>query len=334
MRVMWCGRRVFIFETPKQYNLTFSRAHSETKIMDKLIHGTAADGTIRVIAAITTGIVNEAVRRHQTSPTVTAALGRVLTGALLLGATLKDFDRLTVKVEGDGPVGGITAEATKNGKVRGYVKNPEAELLIRSDGKFDVKKIVGRGMFYVIRESGFDIGLHREPYVGSVPIISGELGEDFAYYLAKSEQIPSAVLLGVLLGNREPFVMASGGVMVQMMPGANEHVVTMIEDTIAHAPQVTTLVNEGATPFDLVKMAIGDVDFQVLEERDVEFQCSCSMERAIGMVAALGKAEVASMLNEDKGAVMSCGFCSEIYQLDEDDLRQILNSEPPETQDV
>lgn len=294
--------------------------------MDKLIHGTAAGGTIRVLAAITTDIVAEAIRRHQTSPTVSAALGRVLTGALLLGATLKDFDRLTVKVEGDGPVGGITAEATQDGKVRGYVKNPDAELLIRDDGKFDVSGIVGNGMFYVIRESGFDIGLHRDPYVGSVPIVSGELAEDFAYYLAKSEQIPSAVLLGVLLSSAEPFVMASGGVMVQMMPGANEHIVTMIEDTIAHAPHVTTLVNEGASPVDLIKMALGDIDFQIMEERDIEFQCSCSMERAIGMIAALGPAEVTSMLTEDKGAVMSCGFCNEIYQLDEDHLRGILNA--------
>ena len=293
--------------------------------MDKLIHGTAAGGTIRVLAAVTTDIVEEAIRRHQTSPTVSAALGRVLTGALLLGATLKDFDRLTVKVEGDGPVGGITAEATQDGKVRGYVKNPDAELLIRDDGKFDVSGVVGKGMFYVIRESGFDIGLHREPYVGSVPIVSGELAEDFAYYLAKSEQIPSAVLLGVLLSSNEPFVMASGGVMVQMMPGANEHIVTMIEDTIAHAPHVTTLVNEGATPVDLIKMALGDIDFEIMEERDIEFRCSCSMERAIGMIAALGPNEVTSMLAEDKGAVMSCGFCNEVYQLDEEHLRGILN---------
>ncbi|MEP7212938.1 MAG: Hsp33 family molecular chaperone HslO [Acidobacteriota bacterium] len=295
--------------------------------MDKLIHGTAAGGTIRVLAAVTTDIVEEAIRRHQTSPTVSAALGRVLTGALLLGATLKDFDRLTVKVEGDGPVGGITAEATQDGKVRGYVKNPDAELLIRDEGKFDVSGIVGKGMFYVIRESGFDIGLHREPYVGSVPIVSGELAEDFAYYLAKSEQIPSAVLLGVLLSSNAPFVMASGGVMVQMMPGANEHIVTMIEDTIAHAPHVTTLVNEGATPVDLIKMALGDIDFEIMEERDIEFQCSCSMERAIGMIAALGPNEVASMLTEDKGAVMSCGFCNEVYQLDEEHLQAILNGE-------
>ena len=182
--------------------------------MDKLVNGLAADGTIRIVAAVTTDILAEAVRRHQTSPTVSAALGRVLTGTLLLGATLKDFDRLTVKIESDGPVGGIVAETTGNGTVRGYVRNPDAEIPPREDGKFDVKGIIGSGTFYVNRESGFEIGLHREPYIGSVPIISGEVAEDFAYYLAKSEQIPSAVLLGVLRQNSEPLVAASGGVLV------------------------------------------------------------------------------------------------------------------------
>lgn len=279
---------------------------------------------MRVLAAVTTETLIEAVRRHQTSPTVSAALGRVLTGAVLLGATLKDYDRLTVKVDGDGPVGGITAEATPDGKVRGYVKNPDAELLIRHDGKFDVAGIVGSGMFYVIRESGFELGLHREPYVGSVPIVSGEIAEDLAYYLAKSEQIPSAVLLGVLLGKSEPFVMASGGFFVQMMPGANEHLITMVEDTISQAPHVTSLINDGATPEDLISIALGEIDYEIMEERPVAFECNCSMEKAVSMVAALGKPEVESMLSEDKGAVMSCGFCSEIYQLDEEQLRNII----------
>ncbi|MBA3351306.1 MAG: Hsp33 family molecular chaperone HslO, partial [Blastocatellia bacterium] len=194
--------------------------------MDKLIHATAQDGTVRVLAAITTDLVAEAIRRHQTAPTASAALGRTMTGTLLMAATLKDFDRLSVKIDSRGSIGGIIAEATKEGTVRGYVKNPDAELPPRPDGKFDVSGIVGEGTFYVIRESGFDIGLHRDPYVGSVPIVSGEIGEDFAYYLAKSEQIPSAVLLGVLLQNSDPFVRASGGVLVQMMPGANEHIIT------------------------------------------------------------------------------------------------------------
>ena len=295
--------------------------------MDNLIHATAADGTIRVLSAITNDVVAEAIRRHQTSPTASAALGRVLTGTLLMAAMLKDFDRLSVKIECDGPIGGIVAEATIDGFVRGYVKNPDAELPSRVDGKFDVGGIIGKGMFYVIRESGFDIGLHRDPYVGSVPLVSGEIAEDFAYYFAKSEQLPSAVMLGVLLHNSEPFVKASGGVFVQMMPGANEHLITMIEDTIAHAPHLTSIINEGATAEDLARLALGEIGFEVLERRSVEFKCNCSMERARTLIASLGSNEVRSMLNEDKGAVMSCGFCSEVYQLDEGDLEQILASE-------
>ncbi|MBA3631921.1 MAG: Hsp33 family molecular chaperone HslO [Acidobacteria bacterium] len=294
--------------------------------MDKLINGTAADGTIRFMAAITTEITTEAMRRHQTSPTVSAALGRVMTGTLMLGASLKEFDRLTVKIECEGAVKGITAEATTDSKVRGYVKNPHIELPPKDNGKFDVSGIIGKGMFYVIRESGFDIGLHREPYVGSVPIVSGEIAEDFAYYLAKSEQIPSAVLLGVLLQNAEPFVKASGGVMIQIMPGANQHIITMIEDAIAHAPHITSVISEGANAEDLVKLALGEIDFSILEERQIKFECNCSFERAVLLISSLGREEVASMLKEDKGAQMTCGFCSEIYTLDEADLQKMLET--------
>jgi|SRR5688572_9983288 len=297
------------------------------RVMDKLIHATAAGGSIRVLSAITTGVVAEAVRRHQPAPTATAALGRVLTGTLLMAGTLKDFDRLTVKMECSGAIGGIVAEATTEGGVRGYVKNPDADVPWRHDGKFNVRGVIGTGMFYVIRESGFDIGLHREPYTGSVPLVSGEIAEDFAFYLAKSEQIPSAVLLGVLLQNSEPYVAASGGVFVQMMPGANPHLITMIEDTIGRAPHLTSVIGADATPHDLARLALGEIDFEVLEERDVEFRCNCSMERARTLIGSLGRDEVESMLAEDRGAVMSCGFCSEVYQLDEDDLRSILAAE-------
>jgi len=293
--------------------------------MDRLIYGTAADATVRLIAAVTTDTVEEAVRRHETSPTASATLGRMLTGAALLGASLKEFDRLTVRIESDGPVGGITVEANNTGDVRGYVRNPTAELPPTADGKFDVRGLVGQGMFYVMRESGFDIGLHREPYIGSVPITSGEIAEDFAYYLAKSEQIPAAVMLGVLLKKTEPFVVASGGVMIQMMPGVNDHIVTMIEDTVSRAPHLTDVIKEGATPEDLLKLVLGVIDFEVLDERPVAFRCTCSYERAFSMISALGSDEVKSMMAEDKGAVMTCGFCNETYRLDNDALELMLS---------
>jgi molecular chaperone Hsp33 len=294
--------------------------------MDKLIHGLAADATVRVMAAITTETVREAVRRHQTSPTVSVALGRTLTGTLLLGSSLKGFDRLTTKIDCQGEVEGIVAETIADGKVRGYVKNPFADLPQKADGTFDVAGIIGDGMFYVIRESGFDVGSHREPYIGSVPITSGEIAEDFANYLVKSEQIPSAVMLGVLLQTEEPFITCAGGVMIQMLPSANPNIAVMIEDTILHAPQITTAIKEGATPEDLLKMTLGIIDYEILGEKDVKFECNCSFERAVQLISSLGKKEVTSMLEEDKGAKMTCGFCNEVYSLDENDLRKMLET--------
>jgi len=294
--------------------------------MDKLIHGLAADATVRVMAAITTDTVREAVRRHQTSPTVSAALGRVLTGTLLLGSSLKEFDRLTVKIESDGSVEGFVAETVADGKVRGYVKNPLADLPQKADGNFDVAGIVGKGMFYVIRESGFELGLHRDPYIGSVPIETGEIGEDFAHYLLKSEQIPSAVMLSTRLQSEAPFVHCAGGVMIQMLPTANPNIAVMIEDTILHAPTVTDAIKDGATPEDLLKMMLGIIDYEILGEKEVRFECNCSFERAVQLIASLGKAEVRSMLEEDKGATMTCGFCNEVYRLNEDDLIKILEN--------
>jgi molecular chaperone Hsp33 len=295
--------------------------------MDKLVHGIAADGAIRVIAAVTTDTVAEGIRRHQTSPTAGAALGRMLTGAALMAATLKDFDRLTAKIECTGPIGGITAEATPDGAVRGYLKNPAAEAPSKDNGKFDVSGIIGEGTFYIIREAGFEIGLYQKPYIGSVPIVSGEIAEDFAYYLAKSEQIPSAVLLGVLLQNTDPFVTAAGGVMIQVLPGANDLIVTMIEDTVRRVPHVTSLIKEGATPSDMLRIALGEVDFKILGEQRVEFRCNCSFERARTMIASLGPDEVRSLLEEGNGAVMNCGFCNETYRLENADLEAILATE-------
>lgn len=295
--------------------------------MDRLIHGLAADATVRVMAAITTETVREAVRRHQTSPTASVALGRVLTGTLLLGSSLKDFDRLTVKIESEGLVEGIVAEAVADGKVRGYIKNPLADLPQKADGSFDVAGIVGNGMFFVIRESGFEIGLHREPYVGSVPIETGEIAEDFAHYLMKSEQIPSAVMLSVLLQAEEPYVHCAGGVMIQMLPTANPNIAVMIEDTILHAPSLTDAIKDGATPEDLLKMTLGIIDYEILGEKEVKFECNCSFERAVSLISSLGKAEVRAMLKEDKGATMTCGFCNEVYTLDDNDLQKILDTE-------
>lgn len=296
---------------------------------DRLVHGTAADGTVRCMAAVTTVLVAEAARRHQTSPTATAALGRTLTGTLLLGSSLKELDRLTVQITGDGPIGGITAEANAGGRVRGYVRNPEAHVALNETGKLDVKGVVGSGMFYVTRESGYDVGLYRDPYRGSVPIVSGEIAEDFAFYLMKSEQIPSAVMLGVLLKAKETgdaFVAAAGGLMIQIMPGADEKTVASIESSVSRTPQTTTMIREGAHPTDLLRAALGPIDFEILDERPVSFACSCSYERAVSLISSIDRRELEAMLREDRGAVMTCHFCNESYRMDEAKLESILKS--------
>lgn len=304
--------------------------NSERSKGDTLVHGTAAEGTVRCMAAVTTELVAEAAHRHQTSPTATAALGRTLTGALLLGSSLKELDRLTVQITGDGPIGGITAEANARGQVRGYVRNPLAHAALNETGKFDVRTVVGNGMFYVTRESGYDVGLYREPYRGSVPIVSGEIAEDFAYYLTKSEQIPSAVMLGVLLRANEEtgdaFVAASGGLMIQIMPGADEKTIASIESSVSRTPQTTTMIREGARPIDLLRTALGPLDFEILDERPVSFTCSCSYERAVSLISSIDPRELEAMLREDHGAVMTCHFCNESYSMDEAKLEDILKT--------
>lgn len=295
---------------------------------DFLLHGTAADNTVRCMAVVTTNLVAEAMRRHQTAPTATAALGRALTGAILLGASVKELDRLTVQIRGDGPVGGITAEVNAAGNVRGYVNNPDADLPLNERGKLDVSGIVGAGMFYVMRESGFDLGLHREPYTGSVPLVSGEIAEDVAYYLAHSEQIPSAVLLGVKVRQESASaankVIAAGGVMLQMMPGVEDTVISEIENAVSKLPHTTDLILNGASPHDLIKAALGSLPFEAQGEKTVRFACACSRERAESIMSSIHPDEVESMLREDGEARFICHFCNEHYLLGRETLERLL----------
>lgn len=300
----------------------------EDLLADSLVHAIAADGAVRCMAAVTTNLVAEAAARHAASHTVAAALGRTLTGALLLAAGVKELDRLTVQIDCTGPVGRITAEANGRGQARGYVRNPQADAPLNAQGKFDVRAIVGEGTFYVTYESGFDIGLYREPYRGSVPLVSGEIAEDFAYYLARSEQIPSAVMLGVLVrarGNGDHFIEAAGGIMIQIMPGADEHTVRAIESSVGQTPHTTTMIRHGARPIDLLQTALGEIPFEVLEEKTVEFACTCSHARALALISAMSAEEVRAMLEEDRGAVMTCHFCNATYHVKESELEQILH---------
>jgi molecular chaperone Hsp33 len=316
---------------------------------DKLIHATAADNQIRCMAAVTTNLVGEACRRHGTFPTASAALGRVLTGGLLLGSGVKGLEKLTVHFDCEGPIGDIIAQADPYGNVRGYVSNPEADAIeISERGKFDVRAVVGGGKLYVTRDAGFEIGLMKEPYRGMVPIVSGEIGEDIAYYLAKSEQINSAVSLGVLMtiaaveaippgnGRGSPEsstaefsldslrVSAAGGYIVQMMPSADDGLAAHLERNISRAQYATDMVREGLSPIEMLKAVLGDLDLLVLEEKEPRFHCQCSRERALLIISALGREEVEDMIAKDNGAELICHFCNEAYQLSAEELGELL----------
>jgi molecular chaperone Hsp33 len=308
-----------------------------------LVHATAADNQIRCMAAVTTRLVSEACRRHRTFPTASVALGRTLTGGLLLGRGVKDLEKITVHFDCDGPIGQIIAQADARGNVRGYVSNPEADTTEENSfGKFDVKKVVGSGTMYVIRDAGFEIGLMKEPYRGSVPIVSGEISQDFAYYLAKSEQINSAVSIGVHLtvdrngadpedDARPEFslerlrVAAAGGYMVQIMPNSSDEIVSHLERTIPTAPTSTEMVREGMEPFEMLQRAVGDLGLTLLEEVEPRFHCQCSKERALLIISALGRKEIEDMLKKDNGAELICHFCSEKYLVTEDELAGLLS---------
>ena len=294
---------------------------------DLLIRAIAANATIRCMAAVTTSLVDQACQRHNTLPTASAALGRALTGTLMMGSLLKDLEKITVKFDCQGPIGNITSEADAHGNVRGYVRNPQVDLPVNEKGKLDVGGAVGAGTLYVIRDIGFEIGLSRDPYYGSVPIISGEIAMDLAYYFTKSEQIPSDVSLGVFVSS-EGQITASGGFIIQVMPGADEKLIEEISNTIVNTPPSTTMIREGFSPEDMLCKALGSIDFEVLETKPIQFRCTCSHKPALSLITALGKAEVADMLEKDAGAKLTCHFCSETYLVTAGELEKILDDFP------
>ncbi|MDQ3011709.1 MAG: Hsp33 family molecular chaperone HslO [Acidobacteriota bacterium] len=303
---------------------------------DHLIQGLTADATVRVIAAVTTDLVNEACGRHSTSPTASAALGRAMTGALLLGRSYKDLEYITLRFDCKGEIGGITAEASAHGTVRGYVKNPLADAPPNAQGKLNVRGIVvgeggkgGKGMLHVIREAGAEIGLMKDQYIGSVPIVSGEIAEDIAHYLAASEQINSAISLGVFVESEQGIVTAAGGYLIQLMPGAESGTIAAIEKAIASAPRVTDLIRGGADAEQMMRRVLGDLSLEVLNTHPASFRCTCSYERAVNIVTMLGETEVRDMLEKDNGAELICHFCSAVYYLDDSTLQNILNPPPP-----
>ncbi|KAA8787382.1 Hsp33 family molecular chaperone HslO [Paenibacillus amylolyticus] len=284
---------------------------------DRLIRGTAMNGKVRAFAVQTTDLVEELRRRHDTFPTATAAMGRTVTTAAIMGAMLKGDEKLTIQVNGDGPIGQIVADANAKGEVRGYVSNPHVHLPSNRFGKLDVAGAVGTEGFINITK---DLGM-KDPYRGSIPIISGELGEDFTYYFAQSEQTPSAVGVGVLV-DTDNSVIVSGGFIIQLLPGLTDPEITEIENAIGALPPVTTLLNEGLELEELLRRLLPDV--QVMGELDIRFSCSCSRERLEQTLISLGQSELEQLIEEEGQAEVVCQFCNEAYDFNKEQLEAIL----------
>ncbi|MFZ5649513.1 MAG: Hsp33 family molecular chaperone HslO [Bacillota bacterium] len=286
--------------------------------MDYLVRSIDKGQNFRVFAAVTTGVVETACRRHDTWPIATAALGRVMTGALLLGANLKGSDMITIKVAGDGPLGAIVVSANAGGEVRGYVLEPHVDLPRETEGKLPVGAAVGRGTLSVIR----DLGL-KEPFTGSVELVSGEIAEDLAHYLATSEQVPSAVSLGVLV-DREGRVKASGGFWLELLPGAGDDVLEILEKNLAALPSVSAMVDSGASPEDIAGAVAGEFEISVLDKLPVCFRCSCGKKKVEGLLVSLGREELADMARERGGAEVRCHFCGEKYNFTGEELGLLI----------
>lgn len=285
---------------------------------DYLVKALAYDGNIRAYAVRTTETVREAQRRHQTWRTASAALGRTMTAGVMMGAMLKGDEKLTIKIDGGGPLGPILVDSNAKGEVRGYVSNPEVDFESNEHGKLDVRRAVGTdGLLSIVK----DIGL-RDFFSGQVPIVSGELGEDFTYYFATSEQVPSSVGVGVLV-NPDDSILAAGGFIFQLMPGIKEEIVLKMEERLKTIEPISKLIERGLTPEDLLDELFGEENVKVLETMPVGFQCQCSKERFAGAIVGLGSKEIRDMIEEDGQAEAHCHFCNEKYLFTKEELEEL-----------
>ncbi|KMP35988.1 MULTISPECIES: redox-regulated molecular chaperone HslO [Bacillus] len=288
---------------------------------DYLVKALAFDGEVRAYSVRTTNTVSEAQRRHDTWRTASAALGRSLTAGTMMGAMLKGDQKLTIKVEGNGPIGPILVDAHANGDVRGYVTNPHVDFEGTEQGKLRVYQAVGNEGFVTVIK---DIGM-REPFIGQSPIVSGELGEDFTYYFAVSEQTPSSVGVGVLV-NGDDSILAAGGFILQIMPGAQEETISFIEDRLQKIPPVSTLIEQGLSPEELLHAVLGEDKVKVLETMDVQFNCTCSRERIESVLISLGKTELEQVREEEEETEVHCHFCNERYKFSKEDITNLIEN--------
>ena len=286
---------------------------------DHIVRGTAADGMIRAFAATTRHTVQEARDRHQTSPVVTAALGRLLTAGGMMGSMLKDEGELmTLAIRGDGPIGGLTVTADACGHVKGYAGNPDVWLPLKENGKLDVGSAVGRGTLTVIQDQPWG-----EPYSSQLDLVSGEIGDDVASYFVVSEQIPTSVGVGVLV-DIDLSVKQAGGFIVQLMPGYEEETLSALEENLAKMHSVTDMLQEGMLPVDILQVALDGLGFKSMGTSPVSFACNCSRERTSKVLISLGIEELQSLVDEGKPVELVCNFCNEKYEFELDEVRALL----------
>ena len=289
-------------------------------MQDYLVRALGFEGKVRAFAVKTTETVSEVQRRHNTWPVVSAALGRSITATVMMGAMLKGEDKLTVKIEGNGPIGPMIIDANAKGEVRGYASNPHVHFELNEQGKLDVRAGVGtEGSITIVKDLGM-----RDMFSGQTPIVSGEIAEDFTYYFAISEQVPSSVGLGVLV-NPDNSIKAAGGFIIQLMPDCDEDTITAIEKQLSTIEPVSKMIEKGYTPEQILEAVLGEGNVQVLSTLPVKFQCQCSKERFGAAIIGLGIAEIEAMIKEDGKAEAQCHFCLEKYEFNQAELEGLID---------
>lgn len=286
---------------------------------DYIIRATAANHQVRLFAATTKELVEEARSRHNTSPVATAALGRLLTAGAMMGAMQKgENDRLTLQIKCSGPIKGLTVTADAKANVKGYVENPDVMLPPSKAGKLDVGGALDMGVLTVIKDMGM-----KEPYSGQTHLISGEIAEDLTYYFATSEQVNSSVALGVLMA-KDNTVRQAGGFILQLMPFAEEEVIAKLEENLNKLPSVTEMLDEGLTPEMIADKVLDGLSHEVLDKSDTKFYCDCSREKVEKVVISIGKKEIQSLIDDDKPAEVHCHFCNTDYTFTKEELEALL----------
>ena len=286
---------------------------------DYLVRGMTMDGFVKVVAIRSTEIVRRGAQIHNTTANATAAFGRVLTAASMMGNMQKvDNGSMTLQIRGDGPIGTIVCVSDPTGNVRGYVYNPDVPLIEKHPGKLDVGATVGNGTLTVIRDLQM-----KEPYVGSIELISGEIGDDVTAYFVQSEQIPTACALGVLV-DRDQSVKVAGGYLLQLLPGAPDEVIDKLEEGIRRAGAVTPMLEQGMTPEDILGAVCGDLGLVFMETTEVDYKCYCSRERVTSALISLGKKELAEIAADGKPFPVECQFCDEVYPFTPKEIQDIL----------